>query len=177
MSKKLFLFFLLLMGATLTFTACKDECEKKDCGNGTCLEGTCECDAGYEYDEDGSCKVESRAKLIGTFSTTEQCSTDPMPLPYVITISAGTSITDINIFNFYGSFSNTAVRATVSGTTITVPSQNPGNGPINVSGSGTITPSNAAGKVEISLTYTVVDQGPMPAPTATCTNTVFLKQQ
>lgn len=176
MSKKLFILPLFLLGALLltTTTSCGDKCKDKDCVNGTCIEGDCDCDNGYEVDNDGICNVEVRAKLIGEFSTTEQCSTDPNPFPYKITVSAGATVTDINIFNFYNSFTSSPVKATISGNSLTIPVQTPvGGGDLEVSGSGTFE-TTSAGKVEMTITYTIVDKTG-GSPTATCTGTVFVK--
>lgn len=151
---------------------------EKDCGYGTCDNGVCICSPGYEQDVSGKCTIETRAKLIGTFFTMEQCNTDPSPLPYTIKIEKGVAAYEVNIFNFYNSFTQNAITAFVSGNTISIPAQNPASiSFIQVQGFGTINPANAQGKVEISLTYTVADQSlANPTPTAICTNTVFVKQ-
>jgi hypothetical protein len=173
MSKKLFLLTAIL-GAFILFTpACGDSCDTTKCGNGACLDGTCECDPGYEKDKDGNCNVETRTKLIGTFSTSEQCTGDPSAFPYDITVQAGTNVQDIKIFNFYDSFTTTAVNATVSGTTITIPSQTPvAGGVLQVSGSGTI--DATATPVKFTLAYTV--KNTTTNTTASCSNTVFVKK-
>jgi hypothetical protein len=175
MSKKLFLLPMLL-GALLMFApGCGDKCEKKDCGNGTCLDGTCDCEAGYEYDADGSCKVEARAKILGELSTTEQCSTDPNPQPYTITISAGSTVTDVLIYNFYASYPSTPVKATLSGTTLTIAKQKPvASETISVEGSGTIDAS--ATPVKVTITYKVTDSDPLGVALVECNNTVFVKK-
>ena len=175
MSKKLFFLPILILGAFLltTTTSCGDKCDDKDCGNGTCLEGDCECDNGYEVDDKGICTIEVRAKLFGKFSTSEQCSTDPNPFPYDITISAGATVTEVNIFNFYNSFATTPVRATISGNTLDIPTQSPvAGGDLEVSGSGSFE-TLASGKVQVTISYTVVDKSG-GAPTATCSGTVFV---
>ena len=57
---------LLLVFCGLSIFACSDPCDDVDCGvNGTCVEGTCDCDEGYE----GTfCETETRAKFLGTYS-------------------------------------------------------------------------------------------------------------
>lgn len=173
MSKKLFLLTAIL-GAFILFTpACGDSCDTTKCGNGECLDGTCECDPGYEKDKDGNCTVEARTKLIGSFSTSEQCSGDPTAFPYDITIQTGTNAQDIKIFNFYDSFKTSAVNATVNGTTITIPIQTPViGGDLEVSGSGTI--DATATPVKFTLAYTV--KNTMTNAIASCNNTVFVKK-
>jgi len=177
MSKKLFILPALFLGAFLMFTStsCGDKCKDKDCGNGICIDGTCDCDNGYEVDSKGICNVEVRAKLIGKFSTLEQCSGDPAPFPYDITVTAGATVTDINIFNFFDSFASSAVRATINGNSLTIAAQTPvAGGDLEVAGSGTFQ-TNSAGKVEMTISYTVVDKSGSN-PTASCTGTVFVKQ-
>lgn len=45
-----------------------DPCKDVNCGtNGTCVEGNCECDPGYEGT---SCETEMRAKFLGTYVAT-----------------------------------------------------------------------------------------------------------
>jgi len=95
---KLTNFSLLLILSLFLITGCKDACEDIDCGtNGTCIDGTCECEAGYsgancernvcdniqclngncdpktgecscnEGYEGATCETEIRAKYLGTF--------------------------------------------------------------------------------------------------------------
>jgi hypothetical protein len=57
-TKNFFFLALLAVGTLMTYTACdSDPCKDKDCGNGECLVDACSCDTGWEYDNDGSCKV------------------------------------------------------------------------------------------------------------------------
>lgn len=175
MSKKLFFLpFLMLLAITLIAPACDgDKCAKKDCGTGTCddVDGTCLCDPGYEYDADGSCKVETRAKLIGKFDTSEKCDTETSSTPYTITIEAGTATTEVRIFNFFNAYASTAVNATVDGVNLTIAKQKPVS-TVEVEGTGTIS-TNAAGKTQINLNYSVTDGTAAPFR---CSTTVFVKQ-
>jgi hypothetical protein len=154
MSTKNFFFLGLFAFALIGFSACEsDPCKDKDCGTGDCdvADGTCLCDAGYEYDAAGSCKVVTEHKFVATWNVTDVCATAPNPttIAYPAIIGHGTSETDLKI-SFTG-FAGTsaqggfgkAVEATVSGTTITIARQNPdGTEPTGekffVSGTGTI---------------------------------------
>ena len=85
MSKKLFLLPALLLGAMLMFApACgdSDPCKDVECGaNGTCFEGACVCNEGYDQDASGQCTVEWSAKYLKTngtasdYSATSSCFT------------------------------------------------------------------------------------------------------
>lgn len=58
---------LFLLSTVILFTiSCSDPCDDVNCGaNGTCVEGTCECDPGYEGE---LCDIESRAQYLGVYS-------------------------------------------------------------------------------------------------------------
>ncbi|MCB0527273.1 MAG: hypothetical protein KDC61_16905 [Saprospiraceae bacterium] len=137
MSKKLFLLPALLLGAFMMFTpACSDEdlCKDVDCGaNGTCFDGDCVCDVGYEIGASGLCDTESRVKFYGNYNVTETCDTGNGS--YASAISAGTSIDEINISNFGDSGFN--VTAKVDGDEFSVSGVNLPNG-VTVSATGSI---------------------------------------
>lgn len=174
MKKNLFLLFALALGVFVSLNSCgeKDACEDKDCGNGVCLDGTCDCDAGYEYDADGNCNVEVRTKLLGNYEVTETdplCSNDPTPyLAKIETDAAG--VTSIAIKNFYASGD---VTATVSNDSkITIASQNLGSD-YTVSGNGTI--ETVSGKIQLTMNYTVNLKSD-GSELAKCTNVIWVKQ-
>ncbi|MFN0035349.1 MAG: hypothetical protein ACKVUS_09785 [Saprospiraceae bacterium] len=173
MSKKLFLLPLLLLGAFLftTTTSCGDKCKDADCVNGVCLDNSCECDAGYEYDSKGNCTVEVRAKLIGIFEVTEHdaaCTSDPDP--YLVAITAGTAADEISISNFYAAGT---ITATVSNDSrVTIPTQNLG-ADFTVSGSGTI--DQVGGKTQLTMEYTIKDKA-TGVDVANCTNVAWVAQ-
>ncbi len=106
MSKKLFLLAALL-GAFTMFSSCgeDDPCKDVDCGpNGTCFEGTCECNDGYEGD---ACDVEWATKFLGSYlgqdvvtvSTAGNVGTYNLTQPAVVT---KVSESKIRISNFGG---------------------------------------------------------------------------
>ena len=73
-----------------------DACKDVDCGTwGTCLEGSCICDLGYEGTD---CETLVNAAFVGSFNVTETCSqsTDT----YAVTIAA-TNATTVTISNLY----------------------------------------------------------------------------
>ncbi len=118
MSKKLFILPLFIFGAFLavTTTSCGDKCKDVECNTGTCLDGTCECGAGFEGT---NCEIEWSAKFVGSFlgqdvvtvSTAGNVGTYPLTTPAVVT---RISETEISISNFGGFLS--FVRATVDAT-------------------------------------------------------------
>lgn len=63
--KKLFYYFCILFA--LGISAC-NPCRNVDCGNGTCNDGSCTCNAGYEKDTNGNCTVEEREKFLGNWT-------------------------------------------------------------------------------------------------------------
>ncbi len=64
------LLFPALVGAMTMFAACEsDPCKDLDgkCGTGTCFEGACVCDEGYEADAEGICNVKWTTKFVGSY--------------------------------------------------------------------------------------------------------------
>ena len=133
-----------------------DKCKDVVCQNdGTCVEGTCDCAPGYFGNFCAS-------SMAGSYSAAENGSSSG-----AATFVAGVTFTGstASFSNFYGVFVN-KVNATIDGTTITIASQEPDADKFFVSGSGTIT-TNAAGKVIISITYTVIQKDGSGATIAT----------
>lgn len=134
MSTKHF-FLLTLFAVTLSFYACEtDPCADKDCGTfGTCdTDGTCLCDAGYEYDANGSCTVSTEGKFSGIYSTADTCATTPQTIiTYDLIVGGGSNPSDGNIefTNFGGTPSQGGIVKPVVGkvdvNTITIARQNP----------------------------------------------------
>ncbi|MDZ4845278.1 MAG: hypothetical protein SH857_06980 [Chitinophagales bacterium] len=121
-----------------------------DCGaNGDCADGACVCDAGYEGD---SCQTVSRVKFLGVYDVTDACSASGAA-SYQSTITAsGTTINKVLIDNFWDSFVN-AVEGTISGSTITIPTQEPDGDGFTVTGTGTI----SGDAITLTLNYSVAD--------------------
>ncbi len=146
------LFFGLLFGATM-ITSC-DPCKDVDCVNGTCNEGDCDCDEGWEA---ADCTTEKRKKFLGAYSGNEVCDTLGNVDTYTIEIENGTgSVSNINIQNF-GGF-DVDVKATIDddGQSFTVPNQSVSAGPntaYTFSGSGQKSGST------LTVNYTVIING------------------
>ena len=122
-----------------------DPCKDVVCQNGgTCLEGTCDCAAGYFG-------TFCEGALAGNYDVTETGSASGAS-SYVVgyTVSGDA----VQISNFWGIFVN-KVNATTSGNTITIATQEPDSDHYFVSGTGTIT-TDANNKVNIDYTYSVV---------------------
>lgn len=152
--------FLSVAALAVMFLAssCADPCKDIDCGaNGTCVEGTCVCNNGYEG---ANCESRMTAKFAGTFDVNEPCTSNTYT--YVCTISESSSdISRVNFNNFYdasGSFGITqSVYGTVDGSSITIPSQTVTDGvdSITVSGNGTIVATTGV----ITLAYNLTTNG------------------
>jgi hypothetical protein len=153
--------------ATIGLASCEtDACQDVDCGtNGTCVEGDCVCDAGYEGT---NCDTEERADFLGNYLLNETCPSGSI-VDYAVTINpSGSDVTKI-LINGFGGFqcggSNIVVEATVDGDNLTIANQEFCQGQITItSGNGTI---NSAGLV-INLTYSA-DYGVVETCTATYT--------
>ena len=157
----------LAIGSMTLLNSCaKDLCKDIVCENGgNCVEGDCDCLAGYEGT---SCETEMRTKFIGTYSVTDACVASGYNVQ-IQTSSAG--VTNIVITNF-GSYlcSGEApnVVAIVNGRDLTIEEQTfcpndaftiKGTGSINESGTtitlnydGTKPPSEGGGTYNCSVT-------------------------
>lgn len=178
MSKKLFILPALLGAFLLFATACGDSCDTTKCGNGTCLDGTCECDLGYEKDKDGNCTVATRDKFLGNYTVNETCSNSGTATPYPVGIIAGVNINEVKMNGVYGPVASggfaKSVVATVSGNTLTIARQQPDGDNIYIVGSGTIVTTSTP--VKINVSYTVTDETPgSPVVTNTCNTVTFTK--
>lgn len=161
MSKKLFLLPALLFAAMVMFApACgdSDPCKDVDCGaNGTCFEGACVCNEGFDQDVNGQCTVEWTAKFLGDYSAGSSCFTGS----YSGSITRVDAMT-IKINEFGGYTGPNFINATVtSSNAVSVNMTDAANR--KITGSGTI-----AGKV---LTLSVVTDYQDGMPVENCTET------
>ena len=114
--------FALMLIATLSLTisACEsDPCKNVECGaRGTCLDGDCVCDAGFELDGSGQCTVRSADKFVSSFNATEDCSA----LGYVVTVTASNVQADKIILTNLGNYDcpsgDLPVEGIVNGNTV-----------------------------------------------------------
>lgn len=137
--------------STVFYTACnKDECKDVTCQNGgVCDGGTCVCPTGYEGSK---CETAARAKFMKTWTASDTQAVPLAILPtYTSSIVAGSSITEVKISKFSDSYFLNDVKATISGTTITIASQTPDPDTFSVVGSGYI---DTVSK-RIRLNYTI----------------------
>lgn len=137
---------------SLTMNSCKDECKDVDCGHGSCDEGNCTCETGYEGD---NCDIEERAKFYGTYTGNETCTTGSDN--YQVTVTSNSAgITSVSISNIYNQ--SFIVSGTVSGTSVSIPSQSVGSS-TTVSGNGSISGN------QLTITYEISS----PLGTNSCT--------
>jgi hypothetical protein len=107
------LLFPAIVGLSMAFASCtSDPCKDLDgkCGTGTCFEGACVCDEGYEADAAGICNAQWADKFVGTYTGTDVCPSGTFDLSPAAIITA-TAADKISITNF-GGF-NSIVKATV----------------------------------------------------------------
>ena len=130
-----------------------DKCAKKICGNGTCLDGTCDCEAGYEYDADGNCNVKVQDKFVGTsYTVHDEC--DLGIDDYNSSIAANSDLTKVNLNKVWGLFQKATV-ATITGTSLTIARQEPDSDGYFVQGSGTLATGT---KTVLTLTIKVTKE-------------------
>ena len=150
----------------IALASCKkeepDPCASVTCQNGgTCNNGTCSCASGYEG---ATCGTEQRAKFIGTYSAAESC-TPGGNFNYTLTVTtSGTGVSNVILNNYYGV--GVIATATISGSSITIPSQIitiAGIGAVTTSGSGQI-----SGNI-MTISYTIVSSSGSDSCTAICT--------
>ncbi|MBL0315977.1 MAG: calcium-binding EGF-like domain-containing protein [Flavobacteriales bacterium] len=150
--------------AALAIVSCKkedpDPCENVTCQNGgSCNNGSCSCATGYEG---ATCGTEQRAKFIGSFSASESCTSGNYNYSFTVS-NSGTGVSNVVLTNF-GGVTGT-LSATISGSSITIPSQtiDVTGVAVTFSGSGQI-----SGNI-MTISYTLSANGGSDPCTATCT--------
>jgi len=140
-------------------TSCSDPCDDVNCGeNGSCDEGICLCDTGYEG---VNCEAKEIDKFIGSWTSNDfQCAGDNVG-PVTLVIEQGPSITELAMYDLDEPLFRFDI--TYSGTELTVPEQNIDG--TTVSGTG-----NLNGDDTISFLFQVSEDG----DTETCSG-IFSK--
>ncbi len=112
-------FFIAILIMTALACSDPDPCEEVNCGaNGTCVEGTCECDPGYIGT---NCETEEIAKFIGYWKSTDYTCGAPGGTSVNFDIQRGAGLKDL-LITFEGG-SDLLLNATYEGNTITIPFQ------------------------------------------------------
>ena len=144
--------------ATMGMTSCDtDACADVECGDyGTCLEGDCVCDAGFEGTD---CATLSRAEFLASYTVSESCTSGNYT--YNVTVSTSATGMDKVVVQNFGDYGVDLV-GTVDGNSVTFASQS-GGSTATFSGSGQI-----AGTI-LSITYTVTDGTDSDSCIMTCT--------
>ncbi len=156
----------------LTIQSCDtDPCANVDCGiNGTCFEGSCVCDAGYDGTD---CNIVIRSLFTGVYDVEEICDSDPSFTDiYESSISEGIEgpqfVTIGNVYNF-ASFDDVepedatalASVSNIGGTYSLLIENQRFESPIlqdfEISGTGTYDPATAVITLEYSITDTSLD--------------------
>ncbi len=142
---------MLFLGAT-TFTSCgKQGCTDPEANN-------------YDVDatdDDGSCTFD-RTAFIGTYNVSESCTSGNYTYSMTVAEASANKVT-VTLTNL-GDFQSTVLNATVSGTSLTIPSQSVTvNGTtIQISGQGTLN------NTTLTIIYTATYNGTSDNCTATC---------
>lgn len=76
--------FLALALTTFFWTSCTDPCKDVECNFGTCVEGECACNPGYEGT---NCDEAFNAKFAGTYSNAETCDSSTAGPNYNVVIT------------------------------------------------------------------------------------------
>jgi hypothetical protein len=167
-----------LFGAmsVLAITSCEsDPCKDLEgkCGTGTCFEGACVCEPGYEKDAEGSCTLLVLDRIGGAYSVVEDCSNSNAAT--YLTAVTKVDVTTFKITNFWGLFQNQVTATIESDGSFKIARQEPDNDKFFVEGTGTLG-STASGKATITWNYSVRDETNTTPVVDNCTATVFTQQ-
>lgn len=160
--KKLIYAFLGVM-TLFVFSCTSDPCKDKSAatlcsGKGTLADMNgncgCNCDAGYTGTD---CSVTLSSLFPGTYSCTE-VGTKSGNSSYTATVSASTTLSQVNVKNVWGQFANNVKVGISNDGKATITLQEPdGDNFFVQNGSGTWE-KNASGKIVIKMSYEVEDK-------------------
>jgi hypothetical protein len=152
------LFGILAMSMALFLTSC-DPCKDVDCGaNGTCEEGVCNCDYGFEGT---NCESHISAKFVGNFNLSETCSPTGADAYQCSIIESSTDLLKLSFGNLYNASVSVIADIQTNGTDFIIASQPLGSA--TISGTGTV---NATG-TQVTVSYSVTLGGFTDQCTAT----------
>jgi hypothetical protein len=83
---------------TLLFVGCTDPCKDVECNFGTCADGECVCNTGYEG---ANCLTALNAKFAGSYQLSETCSGSGPAGPYAVTVAAKSTPLDITFVGLW----------------------------------------------------------------------------
>ncbi|MEY3442935.1 MAG: hypothetical protein RLZZ519_1216 [Bacteroidota bacterium] len=129
---------------------CGDKCKRVTCVNGACVDGTCNCDAGYFHDD---CGTVINAAFVGSWTNTEECTAGSDGSTVGMS-PFGVSKTELNLVGIWDFVADTVV-ATIAANGLDVSISRQLKAGVEVSGEGL---ANAA-QDELTLTYRVYYPG------------------
>jgi hypothetical protein len=174
--KKLMKHFLLLAITGCLLVSCgTDDCSDVICGaNGTCTNGVCVCDPGFEKDANGTCvlSVSANAKFIGFWDAVDSCSNGNSPFSCEIKEFPGDP-NKLKISGFWGFFTGD-VNVTLSNNnnTLNIASQKPDADETYVRGTGTYNTSTG----KINWNYVIEDRNTPNIIDSTTCRSVWTKR-
>lgn len=104
--------FLALALTTIFAVGCSDPCKDVECNFGTCVEGECACNPGYEGT---NCDEAFNAKYAGSYTNAETCDSSTSGPNYDIQINAsGTDPLEITIGGLWREPTTSTVTADIA---------------------------------------------------------------
>ena len=138
--KNLFVLCNFLLLLLLSSCGDSDPCEDKSCSNnGTCIEGDCQCEEGYQGE---NCEIESRLLLIGDWYSANTTCNGTNFIPYEFTIKESDSSDEFILV-----WGGIEFQTTYSNGMLLVPNQDTGVGSFEA----TLEKVNAEDKLEFEF--------------------------
>ena len=145
--------------AVMLFAGCEDACKDVTCLNGgTCLEGICQCTAGYEGTD---CGTAYNAKFQGTYNQSASlCDTVSLNVHPIAVTPDASNPSKITVGGLYENPVGTTVSATIDAANTnmftiddneTFVDSGPGNPTLRITGTGTLSDDGTTLTVTYSL--------------------------